>query len=624
METSRSTLQKALSDQSHPSTAQSGNSNANVTRKRRSTTTKKHLRCESTRGPNCKQCQKDQVACIQARRGIRFSDVSAHWRNPSEGPVAQVPKPRIPRKLVYVDETAELTAMYRQDDETIQPESAGLGSQTPPTLGNAEPGSTVDGIVPSPSAAGTDTGRAPSARPVLHGLVKPPSAMPRSPNGTLEFGLLGYFIDHLSMWLDLCDPERHFQLLVPHRARDCPPLMNAILAASARHLTRVPQYRTPTGTVQYKGRILHDLTEETALHYHNECIHGLLELSGTPEQTRNEDLLAAAIILRFYEEVDYPLQEDSRDDELFLRVLNMFIEAQIPDLFLDRQRKVSVAITSTRGEDEERPATADGGYGSPSGSTGQASILPLESRWYMSSLRQAAFWVAFRQEVYSAFLKQRPLNMSLSRCELFRSFAPGEDALWTARLVIFCADVLEFCYGNTAHAPAQGCTRERWEELNALSQKWAECLPSGFEPIYSREADRQHGEVFPEICYLSNIHVAGVQHLELARILLAVYNPAIPRLGLGYRGSMRALSQELRAAVLRLCGIAVSNRQNPPSLTTALLGIVVCGEHIEDGAEQRALLGLLAELDYHHGWPVASYRDQLEVSWRLTGDRPDM
>ncbi|KAL4757600.1 uncharacterized protein BDW70DRAFT_171141 [Aspergillus foveolatus] len=607
METSKNTEKTALSGQTQPSTAQ-GNSNGNSIGN-----ANKHLKCETTRGPSCKQCHKDQVACIQTRRGIRFSDVSANWRTEKGSLVSQVPKPRIPKKLIYVDETAELTAMYRQDDETIQPVSTGLGSQTPPRSRNADPGSTVDGIMPS--------------SPVLHGLVKPPSAMLRSPNGTLEFGLLGYFIDHLSMWLDLCDPERHFQLLVPHRARNCPPLMNAILAASARHLTRVPKYRTPAGAIQYKGRILYDLTEETALHYHNQCIHSLLELSGTAEQTRNEDLLAAAIILRFYEEVDYPLQEDSCDNELFLRVLNMFIEAQIPDLPHGRQRKVSVATMSTCAGIAERPATADGlydsstGYGSPSDLVGQASIPPLESRWYVSSLRQAAFWVAFRQEVYSAFLKQRPFNMSLSRCDLFRSFAPGEDALWTARLVVFCADVLEFCYGNTAHTPAQGCTRERWEELNALSQKWAECLPSSFEPIYCREADQQHGEVFPEICYLSNIHVAGVQHLELARILLAVYNPALPRLGIGYRGTMRDLSRELRTAVLRLCGIAVSNRQNPPSLTTALLGIVVCGEHIEDGDEQCALLGLLDELEYHHGWPIASYRNQLEVSWGVAVDR---
>ncbi|KAL4978287.1 hypothetical protein BDW66DRAFT_158365 [Aspergillus desertorum] len=523
-----------LGGQTQPPAAQA--TNANVTRKRRSTT------CEATGSSSCEQCQKDQVACIETRRGIRFSDASANWKIAKGHALSEASKPRIPRKLAYVDETAELTATYRQDDDERQPASTGLGS-------------TTSGIVPPPSAAGLNNLPAPSDRSALHGLVKLPSTMPHSPNSTLEFNLLGYFIDHLSMWLDLCDPERHFQIVVPHRARSCPPLLNAILAASARNLTRLPKYRTASGAVENSGRILQDLTDETALHYQHQM---------------NEDLLAAAIILRFYEEVDYPLQEDRRDNELFLRVLNMFIEAQIPNA-----------------------------YRSPPSL--QTVIPTLESRWYMSSLWKAAFWVAFRQEVYSAF-QQRPFNMSLSRCDVFRSFTPGEDALWTARLVIFCADVLEFCYGNTAHAPTQESTRERWDELNALSHKWAEFLPSSFEPIYCREAYRQNGEVFPVICYLSHIHVAGVQHLELARTLLAVYNPAIRRLGLGYRESMRNLSRDLRAT-------------NPPSLTTALLGIVVCGEHIEDEAEQRAILGLLDELEYHHGWPVASYRDQLKESW---------
>ncbi|KAL5003027.1 hypothetical protein BDV10DRAFT_190951 [Aspergillus recurvatus] len=593
MESGRITCPKARRNHDHQSAAQTAN--ANVTRKRRSTT------CETTRGSSCNQCQKDQVACTQTKRGIRFSDVSGSYEIACKSLTGE-------EKLVYVDETAELTAMYQQDEDEIQP-----AYNTSPVFPPSGLESAVSSIVPPPAAAGPTGSRAVSDRSVLHGLVKPPSTMPYSLNSTLEFGLLSYFIDHLSMWLDLCDPERHFQHVVPRRARSCPPLMNAILAASARHLTRVPKYRTASGAVQYDGRTLHNLTDETALHYHNKCIHDLLELGGNPEQTRNEDLLAAAIILRFYEEVDYPLQEDSRDDELFLRVLNMFIEAQIPNVPLDPQRKGSVATGGIPGEGTESLLAANETYTSLS--SVQTKIAPLESRWYMSSLRQAAFWVAFRQEVYSAFLKQRPFNMSLSRCDVFRSFTPGEDALWTARLIIFCADVLEFCYGNTAHMPAREPTKERWGELNSLAQKWAEFLPSSFEPIYSREADRQKGEVFPEICYLSNIHVAGVQHIELARILLAVYNPSTPRLGLGHRGIMRDLSHGLRAAVLRLCGIAVYNRQNPPSLTTALLGIVVCGEYIEDGAEQRALVGLLDELEYHHGWPVAWYRDHLKESW---------
>lgn len=442
---------------------------------------------------------------------------------------------------------------------------------------------------------------------VLRGLVKPPDSINPPSYNTLEFCLLGYYIDHLSMWLDLCDPERHFHQVVPQRARSCPPLMNAILAASARHLTRVPKYRTESGAVKYGGRTLHDLTDETALHYHSKCIQDLLELGANPEQTGNEDLLAAAIILRFYEEIDYPLQDEQKDDEVFLRVLNMFIEAQIPNMAVGSQ-----ALSTVAGEISTSPGEI---YSSPSSNV-FGNTTSLESRWYMSSLRQAAFWVAFRQEVYSAFLKQRPFSMSLSRCDIFRSFTPGEDGLWTARLVIFCADILEFCYGNTAHSTVQATQpKERWAQLKCLSQKWIDSLPCSFEPIYVREPDRQQGEVFPEICYLTNIHVAGVQHIELARILLAVYDPDIPRLGLGHKESMRALSEELRATILRLCGIAVCNRQNPPSLTTALLGIVVCGEHFEDRVEQMALMELLDELDYHHGWPVGNYRERLKQSW---------
>jgi hypothetical protein len=376
----------------------------------------------------------------------------------------------------------------------------------------------------------------------------------------------------------------------------------------------VPKNRTESGAVQYDGRILHDLTDETALHYHNKCIHDLLTLGANPEQTRNEDLLAAGIILRFYEEVDYPLQDDERDSELFLRVINIFIEAQIPNVPLSPGRSLSIPGSTVATADMEIPAET---YSSPSTVPNTASFE--NKRWYMADLRQAAFWVAFRQEVYSAFLKQRPFNMSLSRCDVFRSFAPAEDALWTARLVIFCADVLEFCYGNSHKPPAHEVNgtsaKDRWSHLKSLEQKWVDLLPSSFEPIYFREPDKSKGEVFPEICYLTNLHIAGVQHVELARILLAVYNPNIPRLGLGHRATMRALSEELRGCVLRLCGIAVHNRKNPPSLTTALLGIVVCGEHFEDRAEQRALLGLFDELEYDLGWPVGNSRDRLKQSW---------
>ena len=102
---------------------------------------------------------------------------------------------------------------------------------------------------------------------------------------------------------DLCDPERHFALVVPQRARSCPPLLNAIFTASARHLSRLDKYKTAEG-VKYLGKLLPDLNVETAIHYHDRAIAHLIQLCNNPNQVHDENLLAAATILRFYEEVD--------------------------------------------------------------------------------------------------------------------------------------------------------------------------------------------------------------------------------------------------------------------------------------------------------------------------------
>lgn len=108
------------------------------------------------------------------------------------------------------------------------------------------------------------------------------------------------------MQFDLCDGERHFACTVPLRARTCPPLLNAIYTASARHLSRIKKYYHGN-QIHYGGKVLQDLTPETAIHYHNECIANLMALSDHSGEAQDENLLAAAVILRFYEEVDSEL-----------------------------------------------------------------------------------------------------------------------------------------------------------------------------------------------------------------------------------------------------------------------------------------------------------------------------
>lgn len=84
----------------------------------------------------------------------------------------------------------------------------------------------------------------------------------------------------------------------------CPLLMFAICTASARHLTRLPSQNNQTQPFEFDGIPLPGLDEDAAIHYHNACISYLVNVSQNPEEAYNEDTLAAATALRYYEQID--------------------------------------------------------------------------------------------------------------------------------------------------------------------------------------------------------------------------------------------------------------------------------------------------------------------------------
>lgn len=61
-------------------------------------------------------------------------------------------------------------------------------------------------------------------------------------NSKGEAGLVRHFVDRVSQDLDITDPLQHFAKVVPRRAQSYPVLLNAMLAAAARHLSRTGDY----------------------------------------------------------------------------------------------------------------------------------------------------------------------------------------------------------------------------------------------------------------------------------------------------------------------------------------------------------------------------------------------
>jgi len=86
--------------------------------------------------------------------------------------------------------------------------------------------------------------------------------------------------------------------------------------------------------------------------------------------------------------------------------------------------------------------------------------------------------------------------------------------------------------------------------------------PPSFSPMFFREASEE--TVFPEVWLLNGFVTAGLQYYYLTKILLTAHNPRMPRLGPGQKTASRTMDEELKSAVVNLCGLAESNTQAPP------------------------------------------------------------
>ncbi|KAK5031828.1 hypothetical protein LTS07_004449 [Exophiala sideris] len=97
--------------------------------------------------------------------------------------------------------------------------------------------------------------------------------------------LFQYFMESLAGQLDITDMERHFAVDVPERALFCPVLLEALLAFSARHLSRTSEFDSVV-----------------ADHHHQACVRLMIPMLDQKELVADEVLFAATVILRAFEE----------------------------------------------------------------------------------------------------------------------------------------------------------------------------------------------------------------------------------------------------------------------------------------------------------------------------------
>ncbi|KAK0621080.1 hypothetical protein DIS24_g11473 [Lasiodiplodia hormozganensis] len=349
-----------------------------------------------------------------------------------------------------------------------------------------------------------------------------------------EARLFHHFVKHLGAWVDCCDEKFHFSIEVPQRALNYPVIANAILALASRHLARVTQ-----------------VEDFRSAEYMSECLRILIPVLDDPLGALDENLLAAIVILRLYEEMD------DIDEKCHL-------------------------------------------YGGTRLLNSIAQFVPS------GGLGEAASWIFLRQDIYVALTTGQPLNIDL---ELFRqspSFHADTSSGWANRMIFIFAEILDYsCRQDQAHSV------ERWKELEEQVEAWNDNKPWHFRPLWIRE----DAVPFPEIWMTGPAHVVGQQYYSLSKILLGTFDPRLSRLGFGSHKLRKAAEATIIEHLRIVIGLAISNEGVPAATFHASHILCTCGSYLEDERDREGAVQFLLDLEKQIGWRSSRIIANLRESW---------
>lgn len=247
----------------------------------------------------------------------------------------------------------------------------------------------------------------------------------------------------------MIDDERHFENHVVQKAKKNSTLMNAILALSARQLSRIT-----------------DFDPYVADAYYQRCFETLIPALNDNIAIRDESLLAATIILRLMEEMN------SKLDGSVVMVFMLNIVVSI--IGSDEQSHLFGAQAIIRSAEQQYAATSG------------------------PSFRQAIYWAAFRQELWISLMTQRPFQLHIFPAD--RSLEPASDSIWATRTIAHLGDVCNFAFGEDRHSVI------RYGHLMNENTAWRTRRPDSFDPFFYRQDRDGSGRNFPDIRFHQKTH----------------------------------------------------------------------------------------------------------------------
>ncbi|KAH6984509.1 hypothetical protein BKA56DRAFT_581102 [Ilyonectria sp. MPI-CAGE-AT-0026] len=237
--------------------------------------------------------------------------------------------------------------------------------------------------------------------------------------------------------------------------------------------------------------------------------------------------------------------------------------------------------------------------------TSKPQVSPLASRPLETS-HDDVLWARLRQELFLAVLNQIPPSMDVARSRLDRLTESRDDRARANKMLVELLATVQYCFGDDKNTST-------YDRLLESSSTWMMTNPSSFTPVMIRR--RQGREVFPDIWLLNDCVAAGLQYFHLARILLVVHDPRVPRLCRAGQEASRWIDAQTKNDLEIICGIADSISDINPMHITACMAISVVGDRFTDSDQQHALLDVLVKTTNMYGLSTELAQKHLLEAW---------
>lgn len=342
--------------------------------------------------------------------------------------------------------------------------------------------------------------------------------------------------------LDIADPDRHCQLVVPIIARSKPHLLNAIFALSARHST-VAAILSPRNP----SPVLPLVSQQTAINYILSCFPSLRSFHSDLPDDELESLILTAALLRQVELLDQDVERTEQwvvnqhgTEAAFLPIVEGFLKTpQFKALFL------------------------------------------------RSNLAQAAYLMFLRQEIYYSAVRRRSPAISP---EVWI-----EDGTFIQEVTGHLLQVLQWCWGSRS--------RDQLYHLVEAQTHLDTTTLIGIQPIYTHH--RTATSILPTIWYASKTEAYCIQLSKIAQTILLMEGAKFPLSADLPLPPSAAAHVKAGYLILEIFAISEGRGESPHALAHGALALGLYGRELFGDEEERGdLTRRASRLGRMDVWPL--------------------